>query len=102
MPATLALMPPGSHDNAEAFIEMFTCLAVLIVVLDPLDERAFEVTVWGVEFPVHPARFHQQHAVGDSGRFLEVNRPRFGAASFRVERMASCRRRLTPLCVSGP
>lgn len=31
-----------------------------------------------------------------------LNRPRFGAASFRVERMASCRRRLTPLCVSGP
>ncbi len=31
-----------------------------------------------------------------------LNRPRFVAASFRVERMASCRRRSIPRCVSGP
>lgn len=71
-PATLALMPPSSFDHAEAFIEIRTCRAVLIVVLDTLDERAFEVTACGVEFPDHPARFHQQHAVGDSGQFVEV------------------------------
>ncbi|MFC5124355.1 hypothetical protein ACFPRL_13475 [Pseudoclavibacter helvolus] len=31
---------------------------------------------------------------------IGTNRPRFGAVSFRVERMASCQRRLIPRCVS--
>lgn len=60
-------MPPSSLDHAEAFIEVLTCRAVLIVVFDTFEERAFEVTACGVEFPDHPARFHLQNPAGDSG-----------------------------------
>ncbi len=69
----------------------------------PLAAGGMQRGVYGrAESPYNPEFLTAAYASGSSNGSGTLNRRGFGAASFRVERMASCQRTSIPRSVSAP